>query len=112
MAENKKSNIDSSMGKIFKSYRKKQHLTQEKMAEKLDISEKYISRFENGNSGLKLETLVNYINILGIAPNVVFKDLITNDNVKNQVELSEKISKLSDEKLKFLNNFLDELLLL
>ncbi len=112
MADNKKSNIDSSIGKIFKSYRKMQHLTQEKMAEKLDISEKYISRFENGNSGVKLETLVNYMNILGIAPNVVFKELMTNPTVKAQVDLSDKISELSEEKLKFLNTFLDELMLL
>lgn len=104
-----KSNIDSSIGKVFKAYRKKQHLTQDKMAEKLEISEKYISRLENGNSGVKLETLVNYMNILGIAPNVVFKDLITNENVKFQVDLSYKISELPNDKILFLNKIVDNL---
>ena len=88
MSVEAKSNIDSSIGKVFKSYRKKHHLTQDKMAEKLDISEKYISRLENGNSGVKLETLVNYMNILGITPNVVFNELITNDTIKPQIDLS------------------------
>lgn len=109
MGADVKSNIDSSIGKVFKAYRKKQHLTQDKMAEKLEISEKYISRLENGNSGVKLETLVNYMNILGIAPNVVFKDLITNENVKFQVDLSYKISELPNDKILFLNKIVDNL---
>ena len=109
MSVEAKSNIDSSIGKVFKSYRKKHHLTQDKMAEKLDISEKYISRLENGNSGVKLETLVNYMNILGITPNVVFNELITNDTIKPQIDLSFKISELSEQKLNFLNLFVDYL---
>ncbi len=109
MSNQAKSNIDSSIGKVFKDYRKKHHLTQDKIAEKLDISEKYISRLENGNSGVKLETLVNYMNILGIAPNVVFHDLIINEDVKFQVDLSYKISNLSEQKLKFLDLFVDHL---
>ena len=109
MGADVKLNIDSSIGKVFKAYRKKQHLTQDKMAEKLEISEKYISRLENGNSGVKLETLVNYMNILGIAPNVVFKDLITNENVKFQVDLSYKISELPNDKILFLNKIVDNL---
>ena len=109
MSVNVKSNIDSSIGKIFKTYRKKSHLTQDKVAEKLKISEKYISRLENGNSGIKLETLVNYMNILGVPPNVVFNDLITNDDVKFQTDLSYKISLLTDDKVKFINKVVDEL---
>ena len=109
MSAETKSNIDSCIGKVFKAYRKKHHLTQDKMAEKLDISEKYISRLENGNSGVKLETLVNYMNILGITPNVVFNELITNDTIKPQIDLSFKISELPEQKLNFLNLFVDYL---
>ncbi len=109
MSAEVKSNIDCAIGKVFRAYRKKYNLTQYEIAEKLDISEKYISRLENGNSGVKLETLVNYMNILGIAPNVLFHDVITNDDIKLQVELSHKISELSDKKLKFLNLFLEQL---
>lgn len=109
MTDNIKSNIDSSIGEVFKNYRKKHNLTQNEMAEKLEISDKYISRLENGNSGVKMETLVNYMNILGIAPNIVFENLITNDEVISQISLSRKISELSHEKLKFLNLFVDNL---
>ena len=104
-----KSNIDSAIGKAFKTYRKRRHLTQGAIAEKLEISEKFISRLENGNSGVKMETLVNYMNVLGIVPNVVFKDLITNQQAKFQIDLSNKISELTEEKLYFLDAFVDAL---
>lgn len=109
MGSDVKYTIDSAIGKVFKSYRKKQNLTQDQIAEKLDISKKYISRLENGNSGVKLETLINYMNILGIAPNVVFKDLMTNKNVVFQINLSQKISELSDDRQHFIDKIVDDL---
>ena len=66
-------------------------MTQTQVADKLGISEKYISRLENGNSGVKLETLINYMNTLGIAPDVLFKDLMKNNDVVFQVNLSQKL---------------------
>ena len=44
-----KSNIDKSLGEIFREYRTIKKLTQEAVAEELEISVKYISRIENGN---------------------------------------------------------------
>ena len=71
-----KSDIDKTFGKILKDFRVKNGFTQEVMAEKLGISLKYISRIENGYSGIKTRTLINYMNILGITPNTIFKELI------------------------------------
>lgn len=48
MKSNKKVDIDKVLGEVFKEYRLKNKLTQEKIAEKLGISVKYISRIENG----------------------------------------------------------------
>ena len=44
MKSEKKVDIDKILGGIFKEYRIKNKLTQEKIAEKLGISVKYISR--------------------------------------------------------------------
>ena len=95
----KKFDIDKVLGEVFKEYRVKNKFTQEIIAEKLGISVKYISRIENGTGGVKVETLVNYMNILGISPNVIFEKLIVNKDLENQIELSCKASKLSEEKL-------------
>ena len=102
-----KESIDKVLGEIFKEYRLKNHLTQEKIAEKLGISVKYISRIENGSGGVKVETLVNYMNILGISPNVIFEKLIVNDKVKSQLDLSKKLSQLSEDELNLVNGIID-----
>ena len=101
MKSEKKVDIDKILGGIFKEYRIKSKLTQEKIAEKLGISVKYISRIENGTGGVKVETLVNYMNILDISPNIIFEKLIVNEKLKSQIELSKKASKLSDDKINF-----------
>ncbi len=104
-----KPEIYSAIGKKIKEYRLKNHLTQEELAEELDISVKYISRIENGSGGVKLETLINAMNLLGIVPNVAFYDLIKNDDIKLQLFLSSKISELSKDKIDFLLSLIDSL---
>lgn len=99
--------IYKNLGEVFKKYRIKNHLTQEKIAEELGISVKYISRIENGTGGVKLERLVNYLNILGILSNVAFYDLINNQKLNYQLELSKKLEDLSDSEIKFIINFID-----
>ena len=105
-----KTDIDKIFGKILKTYRLKNGYTQEVMAEKLGISLKYISRIENGYSGIKTRTLINYMNILGITPNTIFKELITNENIQKQINISEKLNQLSEEKLNFVDNMIDLLM--
>ena len=103
----KKLDIDKVLGEVFKAYRVKNNLTQEKIAEKLGISVKYISRVENGTGGVKVETLVNYMNILGISPNVIFEKLIVNKDLETQMELAKKASKLPEDKLEFVVSIID-----
>ena len=91
----KKISIDKFLGQVFKEYRVKHKFTQEKVAEKLGISVKYISRIENGTGGVKVETLIDYMNILGISPNTMFDKLITNKDLKLQMELSCKACTLT-----------------
>ena len=91
--------MDKVFGLILKDYRKKAKLTQADMAEKLDISEKYVSRVETGIGGISKETLAKYMNILGISPNTIYKEFINNPQVKKEIEISEKIAELPAEKL-------------
>lgn len=107
MKSMKKIDIDKILGEIFKEYRVKNKLTQEKIAEKLGISVKYISRIENGTGGVKVETLVNYMNILCISPNVLFERLITNGDLNSHLELSKKAQDLSDDKINLVISIID-----
>ena len=105
----KKLDIDKVLGEVFKEYRLKNKLTQEKIAEKLGISVKYISRIETGKSGIKTQTLIKYINLLGITPNVFYKSFVDNSEIMSNIRLSEKIETLSEDKKEFISNVIDEL---
>ena len=107
MSSVSKADIDKNFGKILRDFRKKQNLTQEELSEKLGISLKYISRIENGNNGVKTQTLIKYMNILGITPNTIYASFITNEEAAKNVALSEKILKLSEEKQRFLGTVID-----
>ena len=94
-----KSEMDKVFGSILKDYRTRHKLTQAEMSEKLDISEKYVSRVETGTGGISKETLAKYMNILGISPNTMYKDFINNPTVKKEIEISETLTDLSTDKL-------------
>ena len=107
MSSVSKIDIDKNFGKILRDFRIKNKLTQEQLSEKLGISLKYISRIENGNNGVKTQTLINYMNILGITPNTIYAPFITNQEVVTNIEISQKLSSLSDEKKQFINSIID-----
>ena len=102
-----KEDIDKSIGQVLKRFRRSYRLTQEKISEQVGISLKYVSRIENGNGGISTETLIKYMNSLGITPNTIYKDFIYNEKVKKQIELSEKLNSLSEEKFIFLSTFIE-----
>ena len=104
-----KSDIDKNWSKILKDSRLKANLTQEQLAEKIGISVKYISRIETGKSGIKTQTLIKYINLLGITPNVFYKSFVDNSEIMSNISLSEKIETLSEDKKEFISNVIDEL---
>lgn len=47
------------------------------------------------------------MNILCISPNVIFNKLIVNEDLTLQMQLSEKASKLSDDKISFVISIID-----
>ncbi len=102
-----KLDFDKNFGKIFKQYRIKSGLTQEKVAEELNISLKYISRIENGYNGIKSQTLVKAMNLLGFPPDIVYENFLTHPDIRKNVELSKKINSLSDEKKNFISSIID-----
>jgi transcriptional regulator with XRE-family HTH domain len=94
-----KSEMDTVFGIILKQYRRRSGYTQSEISEKLGISEKYVSRIETGMGGISKETLTKYMNLLEISPNIMFKDFITNPKIQAEIEISEQMHELSQEKL-------------
>lgn len=63
------------MGERMKAQRKLMRLTQEQMAEKLDISIKHYSEVERGIMGLSVENLIKVSEILGISLDYLLKGI-------------------------------------
>lgn len=94
--------INQTLGIIFQEYRLKNNLTQEKVAEKLSKSNKTISQIETGKDGTNKKTDFDFMNLLEITPNTLYKDFISNPKLKRKIEINEIINELSPEKLEAL----------
>lgn len=101
--------INLKLGKVLKRYREKKHYSQEFTAESLGISTKFLSRIENGRSGTSYSTILKLINFLEITPNILYKDLIDNKKILDNIVISEKLYNLPDEKLSFIKGILNML---
>ena len=81
------------IGLRIKSKRKEMNMTQEKLAEKVDISTFYLSKVENGNVFPSLELLALISNIL----NVDFAYLITGSSTVEKNYKESVINELCDK---------------
>ena len=102
-----KSDIDKILGKILRDYRLKSNLTQEELSEKLGISLKYISRIENGNNGIKTQTLIKYMNILKITPNTLYSHFLTDPVLQENISIYNKLINLPEDKKAFISSVID-----
>lgn len=69
----KSSNIRKVLGANVKYYRYLIDYTQEQLAEKSDLSPRYISDIENSNGNISIDTLEIIANILKVEPYLLIK---------------------------------------
>jgi len=75
------------IGKFISSLRKEKGYTQEQLAEKLNVSNKSISRWENGNTMPDLSLIPKLCEILGISINELLSgERIENDEYQKKLE--------------------------
>ncbi|MBQ8689633.1 MAG: helix-turn-helix transcriptional regulator [Clostridia bacterium] len=89
--------IEKEIGKRVQEYRKKKKLTQEELAEILEISTNHLSALERGMYNIKLDLLVQIINALDCSADDIFCDVINNGYKARASRLSDKIEALSPE---------------
>lgn len=96
------------IGKFLKELRKDKGLTQEQLGEKIGVTNKTVSRWENGNYIPPAECLAMLSDIYGISINEILsgQKLTTDefadaaeDNLKSALELSEQLFKKSNKTL-------------
>lgn len=76
-------NVDFKLiGKRIKDIRNSLNLSQEKLAERVDISVQHLSKIENGHKGMSLSTAIRIANVLDTSI-----DFLVHDNINNKTEL-------------------------
>ena len=73
------------VGMKITKYRKEQNLTQEELADKIDVSVAFMSRVERGTSQINLRRLTQIAEILKVSPGY----LLTGSNVASKEYLKE-----------------------
>ena len=75
-----KQNEKIKIGKIMQSIRKSLGMTQEQVAEKLDLAPRYISDIERDKTKGSLDTLVKLFNVYNVTPTFILKDYLINQD--------------------------------
>lgn len=89
--------LKSNIGKRIKEIRKKKGLSQEKLAELVDIEQNTLSCIETGNNFCTAETLEKIINALEVEPAELFNFGHQKDNETLLIEINSMLNKTLDK---------------
>lgn len=92
------------MGLRIKEKRKSLKLTQEEIAEMLDISVKHFSEVERGLTGLSIENLIKLSNILGVSIDYIVKGEADKDKWNCTLSALQRVPKDKEDIIKDLIN--------
>ena len=82
------------LGMKIKEHRKNGHLTQEKLAEMINLSPQHISHIESGHTKLSIASFVSICNALNVTPNEL---LAYSLETKDSAFVSNEVSKLFED---------------
>ena len=85
------------IGRRIKAARERNGLTQEELAEEVDLSPMHVSVIERGVKLPKLETLINIANALDVSADVLLQDVVNNQTKLCASEASELFLQLRRE---------------
>ena len=84
-----------SIGEKIRKYRKAKGMTQDKLAEKTDLSTNHLGAIERAEKNLTLANLINIANALDVTADMLLCDEIRNGYMIKSSLITEKIEKLS-----------------
>ena len=97
MREKKEANVQ--IGQQVRKARESAHMTQEKLAEKLDCSPQYVSDLERGVVGVSIPMLKNLCLILGVSSDYILFAVESSDRLS---ALTDRCRVLTDEQFRLL----------
>ncbi|MCD8364555.1 MAG: helix-turn-helix domain-containing protein [Clostridiales bacterium] len=99
-------NLNESMGKRIAHLRKEHHMTQEQLAESLDISVKHCSCVERGTASLSLERLLDVCDLFDVSLDYLVRGRSADNAAELPPFLLEMFQSEDDDEKKLLQDFL------
>ena len=93
------------LGRRIRMLRQKQHMTQERLAEAIDMSSSFLGHIERGTRVASLETLVQIINVLDVSADYLLAGSLENRNDEDGEALAPKERQVLREILDHLKNW-------
>ena len=90
------------IGERLKKARTDKKMTQERLAEKLDVSIAFLSRIERGNSHVNLKRLSQICEILGVSEGYILHGASSNSENYLTSEFNDILNSVSPEKQKLI----------
>lgn len=92
------------IGKRIQSRRKQQGLTQEQLADRMNVSIQMISNLERGNKAIRIDNLINLCQILDVSTDYILTGKETQDDFH---ALTARIEALSTANRKMIEMLID-----
>ncbi|MBQ7087638.1 MAG: helix-turn-helix transcriptional regulator [Clostridia bacterium] len=98
------------LGKRIKKARIDKNMTQAQLAEKLELSNNYISSIERGNAIPSLETFIAICNALEVTSDMLLTDSVYKSNEFIKESIALKLERCSKKNIRIIERFIDLLL--
>ena len=92
------------IGKRIQMRRKQQGMTQEQLADKMDVSIQMVSNLERGNKAIRIENLIKLSEILNISTDYILTGKETTEDMQG---LTEQMASLSQKERKMMKLLMD-----
>ena len=92
------------IGKRIQMRRKQQGMTQEQLADKMDVSIQMVSNLERGNKAIRIENLIKLSQILNISTDYILTGKETTEDMQS---LTEQMASLSQRDRKMMELLMD-----
>ncbi len=95
------------MGDRIKETRKKQGLTQEQLAEKVDITLEYISQIERGLKMPSMQVFIKLVEVLDVSSDYLLRDFVSTRNLYGDKQIGRKLERLTPKQRVALEALID-----
>mgnify|MGYP003291381408 CR=1 FL=1 len=93
------------IGKRIQMRRKQMGLTQEQLADKMNVSIQMVSNLERGNKSIRIENLIKLSEILNISTDYILTGKETTEDMQSLTEQMASLSQRDRKMMKLLMDF-------